>query len=404
MGAYGTGPYGAGPYGIGASVAVPSAPTYVIPVLFPTAPISLYQVRVYDTTGTLVLILDDWNSLYFYNRVSDYGYHTLSIGGDDDRYTEFVVDGLVEVLRRNEGAGVPWYREYLAFHRTGVHQMTDNGRQIFSSYGRGVEDLLHRRVVLWKAGVFTSPSGMAADNAMKEFVRYNAGSQATTGNGRIASGVTTGLTVAANLGAAPTWNGDRAYKNLLDVLHEINEAKLVDFDVTWTGGQNFLFSTYYPRKGTDRTGAGSAAPVVFSLEHANMSQAYLTESRMEEVTAVYVLGQGEDTDRTVVERTNTSELAISPWNRIEFAHDARNQSTTAALNDIGDGHLLEHGLDKHLSFQVVPSLGSVYGRDYFVGDLVLAKFRGVEEQRKITGVEITVSQGKENIRIHFGGE
>lgn len=363
-----------------------------------------YQVRLYNTSGAQVAVFDDWNSLYFYNRVSDFGYHTFSIDGDDDRVSLFTPDSIIEVLRRDEG--IPWYREYLAFHRTGVYQVTDRGRELFSSYGRGFEDLLHRREVLWRPGTFSVgafPYGAPADDSMKEFVRYNAGASATTGAGRIANGVTTGLTVAANIGAAPAWYGERSYKNLLDVLIEIHEAKSVDFAVTWTGGQNTLFSTYYPRRGTDRTGAGAAAPVVFALEHANMSQPYLTESRMEEITAVYVLGQGEGVDRVVVERTNAAELTISPWNRIEFAHDARNEATTAALNEIGDGHLMEHGLDKHLSFQIVSAPSTVYGREYFIGDLVLGRFKGVTESRKIIGVEITVADGKENIRIHLGG-
>lgn len=364
-----------------------------------------YQVRLYDTSGVQVAVFDDWNSLYFHKRVSDFGYHTFSISGEDPRVSLFTTDAFIEVLRRDED--IPWYREYLAFHRTGVHQVTDRGRELFSSYGRGMEDLLHRREVLWRAGTLFSgsfPYGAPADDAMKEFVRFNAASLATVAQGRIVDGVTTGLTVAANTGAAPAWNGDRSFKNLLDVVQEIGEAKSVDFDVAWTGGQNTLFSTYYPRFGTDRTGAGAAAPVVFSLEHANMSQPYLTESRTEEITAVYVLGQGEGVDRVVVERTNAGEIAISPWNRIEYAHDARSETSVAALNEIGDAHLLEHTVDKHLSFQVVPSPGTIYGRDYFVGDLVLGRFKGVTESRKITSVEITVSDGKENIRIHFGGE
>jgi hypothetical protein len=364
-----------------------------------------YQVRLYNTSGAQVAVFDDWNSLYFYNRVSDFGYHTFSIAGDDDRVSLFTPDSIIEVLRRDEG--IPWYREYLAFHRTGVYQVTDRGRELFSSYGRGFEDLLHRREVLWRPGTLTVgsfPYGAAADDSMKVLVRYNAGLNATLAAGRIANGETPGLTVAADISAAPAWHGERSYKNLLDVLIEIKEAKSVDFGMTWLGGQSTLFTTYYPRKGTDRTGAGSAAPVVFALEHGNMSQPYLTESRTEEITAVYVLGQGEGADRVIVERINTSEIIASPWNRIEFAHDARNEATIAGLNQIGDGHLMEHGFDRHLSFQIVASPSTVYGREYFLGDLVLGRFKGVTQSLKIIGMEVTVADGKENLRIHFGGK
>lgn len=368
-----------------------------------------YQLRLYDTTGTQVAIFDDWNSVYFFNRVSDYGYHTISIDGNDPRASLFTLDSIVQVLRRDLAQGIDWYSEYEAFHRTGVYSVSDRGKALFSSYGRGYEDLLHRRAILWRPGDIAIARGAEgefqsgpADNVMKQYVRENLDVLAQTSNGRLADGNISGLTVVADTGAAPTWEGRRSFKNLLDVLQEISAAMSVDFQILWGGGTNFTFSTFYPRRGTDRTGAGAAAPVVFALDRANMSEPYLTESRMEEITVVYVAGQGEGVNRTVVERVNSGEIGQSPWNRVETVHDARNESTTAALEAIGDGHLLEHGFDKHLSYQILQSADTVYGRDYFIGDLVVGRFHGTDENRKIVGVEITVADGTEDIRVHVG--
>lgn len=368
-------------------------------------------MRLYDTTGAQVAIFDAWNSVYFFNRLSDYGYHTISIDGDDPRVGLFGVDSIIQIMRRDLAYNIPWYQEYLGFHRTGQIQVSDRGNKLFSSYGRSVEDLLQRRHILWRPGDIVIGLGYdggaiagSADDVMKAYVYYNAGAGALASSGRMVDGVTTGLSVAGNSSLAPAWSGARHYRNLLDVLHEISAAKSVDFSVEWLGGQNFQFRTYYPQKGVDRTGAGSAAPVSFSLEHANMSEPYATVSRMDEVTSVVVLGQGDGTQRIFVERHNSAEIITSPWNRIEFAHDARNETTLAALNDLGDAHLLAHGADSHLSFQTLQSPASVYGRDYFVGDMVIASFSGITEYRKVTGSEITVADGKENIRIHFGGE
>jgi len=374
-----------------------------------------YQVRLYDrTTGALTAIFDDWNSLYYYKRLNDYGYHTFSIDGDDPKRELFQLDTLIQVLRRDEAEGVPWTEDYVAFHRTGVQQVTDRGRVLFSSYGRSLEALIKRRHILWRPGDLSLVRGVegeyqigTGDDAMKQYVRENIGPNATVANGRIADGNLNTVSVDANFGLAPVWEGRRAYKNLLAIVQEIGAAKSVDFDVTWSapsGALLFAFHTYWPRKGQDKTGAGPAAPVVFSLEHANMSAPYLTESRMEEVTAVYVLGQGEGVGRTFVERTAPFGLNASPWNRIEYTHDARTEATIPGLQALGDAHLLEHGPDNHMSFQVVASPGTVYGREYFMGDLILGKFLGAEQPRKIIGVEITVSDGTENIRIHFEGE
>jgi len=374
-----------------------------------------YQVRLYDrATGALTAIFDDWNSLYYYRRLNDYGYHTFSIDGDDPKRELFQLDTLVQVLRRDEAAGIPWTEDYIAFHRTGVQQVTDRGRVLFSSYGRSLEELLKRRHILWRPGDIAIARGQegeylagAADDVMKQYVRENIGNSAALSNGRMAEGKLDAFTVDASFTLAPSWEGRRAYKNLLAVVQEVGAARSVDFDVTWSapsGALLFQFHTYYPRKGQDRTGAGTAAPVVFSLEHANMSAPYLTESRMNEITAVYVLGQGEGVARTFVERTNVFGLDASPWNRVEYTHDARTEAGLGGLQALGDAHLLEHGPDNHMSFQVIASPGSVYGREYFIGDLILGKFLGAEQPRKIIGVEVTVADGDENIRIHFEGE
>ena len=384
---------------------VPPTPPPPVVIVQPTRIVrqSVYQMRLYNTSGVLTAVFDTWNSVYFYNRVSDFGYHTISIDGNDPRSDLFQVDSIIEILRRNDSVDIPWYREYLGFHRTGQTQISDRGVKLFSSFGRGPEDLLNRRMIMYYAGGLNI-SNVPADTAMKLLMTYNAGPLATTGSGRIANGVMTGFTASPDANVGPPWSGDRSFKNLLDVIKEIGEASSVDFNVTWQGGQNFSFNTYYPQLGTDRSGNGVEQAVVFSQEHANMSEPYLTDSRMSEITSVFVLGQGEGTSRTVVNRINAFEANVSPWNLIEFTHDARNETSVVALQTIGDGHLIEHGLDTRVSFQVVSSPATVYGRDYFVGDRIKARLFGREAVRKVIGSEITVADGKENIRIHFEGE
>lgn len=372
-----------------------------------------YNVRlVSPLTGAVSAIFDDFNSLYFYNKVNDFGYHIFSFDGNDARVANFLTDTLVQVTRRDQSAGIPWYTEYTGFHRTSQFQITDKGQTFFTSYGRSLEDLLHRREILWQPGKINAQTGlvaetktaMAADDAMKQYVLENAGAWSTAANGRISDGVTSGLTIAGNLTAAPVWTGSRAYKNLHTALIEIAQVVSVDFAVVWTGGGTFTFSTFYPRMGTDRSGAGAAAPVVFSVEHANMSSPYLTRSRSDEVNSVTVLGQGDGLDRTIVQRTNPTAIAQSPWNLSEFTHDARNEAATTGLNLLGDAHLLAHAALQHLAFTVIPSPGSVYGKHYFLGDLVVGQMLGTQENKKISGVEITVADGKEDIRVHFDGD
>jgi hypothetical protein len=74
------------------------------------------------------------------------------------------------------------------------------------------------------------------------------------------------------------------------------------------------------------------------------------------------------------------------------------------LNAAGDSQLKAKKASKRISFSAIQSQSTIYGRDYFVGDLVLAKYAGIEEVKKVVGMEITVADGKENKRAHFDDE
>lgn len=360
-----------------------------------------YQMRLYDTAGSLQAVFDDWNSVYIYPRVNDFGYHTISIDGTDPRRALFVFDAIIEVWRRDQTAGIPWYIEYAGFHRTSQDQISDKGTALFTSYGRAFEDLIHRREVLYPATTSGDTKSGPADDIIKAYARENAGPAALAANGRARDGVVPGFTVAADIGSAPTWSGSAAWKNLLTAIQTIANTTPLDFWVTRTG-VTFLLDVRAPRRGLDRTGAGAAAPVVFSLARQNMSQPFAVETRTDEVNVVVVLGPGTDTNREIVIRTSTDRL-LSPWNDAEKTFDARN-TASAALGDAGDAHLQQLRATKHVTFTALNTHALVYGRDYFVGDLVLATFAGIQQPKKLLGVEITIANGTEDIRHHFDDE
>lgn len=378
----------------------PPVPGFQVPAVAPEAS---YQVRLYNPAGTLLAIFDEWNSLYYYKKLNEFGYHTFSIYGDDPRVDLFQFDGFIQVLRANHELGVPWYVEYDAFHRTRQDQVSDRGSQLYTSYGRTYEDLIKRRTVAYPSGTAFDTKTGPADNVMKQYVRENAGPSATVSAGRLRGGVTPNLNIAPDSSSAPSWSGSFALRNLLDTIQEISAAAIVDFDVT-RAGNTFQFNTYYPRRGTDRSGVVPALSTIFAIERANMSAPYATESHTDEFNAVIVAGQGEGVDRTFAVVENTPAQLITPWNSIEKVHDARNSATLAALQSVGDEQLRLGRATRKISFTAIESPGTVYGRDVFVGDLVTARFKGLEQIKKVVGVEVTVAEGKENIRFHFDDE
>lgn len=358
-----------------------------------------YQVRLYDTSGTLITIFTDFNALTIDKKVNEVSNHIFSMWSGDEHvdHSLFHTDGFVEVLRSDPAVGLDWYVEYVGFHRTPRCEITDAGRDFFTSYGRGMLDLIGRRTLRYHAATaYTDKSG-PADDVIKAFVRENAGSLAASPP-RITNGVITGLGVAADLSLAPTWEGSRVWKGLLETIQEIAKVSGVDFDVAKTGPSTFEFRTYYPQLGTDRS-----ATVIFSTDLGNMGSPVYTLSRTEEANDTLVLGQGQEEDRETVNRT-TSATGESPWNRIEDLYNSNQEATVAALEDAGDARLEELQANESFQLRALQTSSLMYGRDYFLGDLVTARFKDIERVKKVVGVRINVADGKEDINIEFSNQ
>lgn len=356
-----------------------------------------YQVRLYNTSGSLVAIFDDWSSLEVNKRINNFDVHTFMIDGRDSRVSLFTLDSFVHVQRKDDATSLPWTTEYFGFHRTSQRQFTEVNKQIFTSYGRGLLDLARRAIVLYPSGSTGSSKSGAAETVMKEFVNENIGPGAIAP--RLYSNVMPGLTIAADSALGGTWSGSRAWRNLLEVLQDIANANGIDFNIVNTGPATFEFRTYYPQLGTDHSITTGTDPVVFAVEFGNMLSPSFTLSRTEEVTAIICLGQGQDANRSIHQALSTDALD-SPWNRIEQSHDARNEDI---LGQESESAAALFSLQKTESFQftVMQTSSSVYGRDYAVGDIVTLKFQDIQRDKKIIGANLLMSQGKETVSLEF---
>lgn len=358
-----------------------------------------YQVRLYNTAGTLQAVFDDWRTMELQRRVGTYDLLTFSIDGADSRKTLFTLDSIVEVWRRVGDAS--WYREATLLHRTPGRQITERGTRIFTCYARGLIDLLRRREILYPANSAFTLKGAVAETVMKAYVEENAGPTALESLGRAADGALSGFTVEPSAGRGIEWAGQRSWQNLLDVLQEISAAGNVDYDVVRTdvpgsGSATFEFRCYFPQLGTDRSGT-----VQFATQFGNMQNPYYTLSRTEEYNRVVALGAGQDSARRYI--VQESAYAIdSPWNTIEKTQDARQEDTLSGLIAIATAALETGQPQEQFTFTVLQTAAYQYGRDYFLGDIVSAAFDDdVSATKKITGVTLNVSEGKENIDVTF---
>lgn len=373
-----------------------------------------YKVRLKNQAGALLAEFDGWRSLSFSHIINSPGSCRLEIDATDSRAALFELDGQIEVWRRNQDVGLDWYIEWEGFHRTQNDLVQQNDNESFVSYALGYLTLLNRRHIMYSAGTVQTDKSGAGETVIKEFVDENAGPAALSANGRLGSvdANISGLTIEADLGNGSNWDGARAYKNLLTVAAEIAVETGVDIEVVAIGTATYEFRVFDGQRadrsitGLDTmTGLNAAGnpPVIFSLGFGNMALPLFSINRSTEANAVYVLGQGTEAARTVVLRQDLAAIANSPINRIEIIKNATQEDSTAGLDSVGDEALVENQKKETLRFNALQIEGTFYGKDYFWGDLITARYRTSEFNKKIIDVRIVVSntQAGENITLEF---
>ncbi len=355
-----------------------------------------YEVALLDTAGTQVAVITDWRRLEYTRIVNGVGQYRLTIGGDDAAVPLFVLDGQVVISRYDLEANpvIAKYNDFFGFHRNEIRATDDRGLHTYTTQGVSFDHLMRRRIINFRPGSSGSDKSGAGETVMKAYVNENAGPSATDPP-RISNGVTPGLTIQADGGAGSSWEGTRSFKGLLDVLRDIADATLVDFEVTQgILPATFVFDAQARPIGIDRSvgNSGGVAPLVFSLDYANMIAPSYTLSRMAEINNVIVLGQGQPGSRVVVIRA-TSARADSPLNLLEGVRMANQEADTGGLNSVGDAMLQELQARETFQFEVFQTESSKYGRDYFLGDIVTARYQDIQRNLQIVGVGITVEAG-----------
>lgn len=387
---------------------------------FITTGFSEYKVRLKDQSSIVVAEFDQaaWRSLSLNHKVNESTSCRLEIDDNDARRSLFELDGQIEVWRRNPIVGLDWTREWEGMHRTSNRQIFAGDNESFVSWSYKYIELLRRRYIMYVAGSAQANKSGVGETVMKEYANENAGPAALLSLGRLqtleSDGVTLGLSIEADSGGGSSWEGGRAYKNLLAVLQEIGRSTGVDFDVvSLDDPQTFEFRTYVGQRGADRTTVGldenglNAAgnkPVIFSVGFGNMAVPILSEDRTNEVTNVSVLGQGVETEREVVHVGDDDAISASPWNRRETVLQANQESATSGLTSAGEEKLAEAEKREDLSFNVLQLASSYYGVHYFLGDLITARYKDQEFNKRIDEVRITVSsnaQNGENVALTF---
>lgn len=262
--------------------------------------------------------------------------------------------------------------------------------------------LLGRRIIDYFAGTSysskTTPT--AAGNLIKTFVSENmlAGIVGADRQGaETQADISTYLSNQANLGDGTSLTMQCAWRNLLDVIHELSDASTfagtyMAADIVAPTPSTLELRTYATVRGVDHR-ASSGQPVILSEESGSLANCLLTIDRSEEITVAVAGGSGEGTQRLVRTSIDTTRIAESPLNRIEQFGDYSNVSDATTLQSLADAMVragrprIEFGAD------VVETDSATRGIHYDLGDMVTAAFRGGQYDARIDVIEVAVGSG-----------
>jgi len=309
----------------------------------------------------------------------------------------------VDILRRPRGGD--WAVDFSGIFRDEAITDDSEGEETAQLSGPGALGRLAWYHVLWYAGVAdrTSFAAKPAETILRTLVERNAvAATATTAAGRLRNAPNYGVAVEAD-GAQgnvlTTQPG--AYRNLLTTLQAIQPLAGGDMDMVRTGANEWTFRFYPGQLGADRRGS-----VIFSKALGTMGRIRYEQRRSPERTAVAVLGQGEQTDRTVVVRTTGPNYrADNDLETILEATDVRKGETneTAQLQARGDVALSDRATEPVFSFDVAPTESCRYGVHYGLGDLATAyhpRIGTIDVQIVAVEVEYNiVSAAGETVRV-----
>lgn len=352
-----------------------------------------YALAIKSRAGALRRVLsgqeDGFLRLAYKPEVNAPGLLTFDLDADHAAIDDLEQDGQVEVWRRDADNDIDWYADFETLFVDEERRADDDGNSIFRAVCVGNLDFLGREVVAWAANTSNRSlfSAAKASTIMTNLVRYNATSDATTGNGRIYTTDLANISYETDDNSGNTITFACAHDNLLSALQDVARIGDRDFYLVRTGAQAWEFRT------DNYLGDDRSATVVFALNYGNMSNPVLRRNRLNEKTKVLVGGQGVDSARTFAVRTGTNYS--STYNSKTVFYPATQYSGTAGLYAAGDVRLDELRARDDLTWDVIQTPGSLYGVHYFLGDLVTGYYQGVTATKQITSVTVTFAPGND---------
>lgn len=354
---------------------------------------SEYALVIKSSTGSILHTLtgqeDGFLWLSYKAEVNAPGLLMFDLESSHAAIAELDRDCQVEVWRRDIANEIDWYSDFEALFVDEERFTTEDGLSLFRAICPGQMDFLARAVVAWPANTSDRSlfESVKASTIMTNLVRYNATSDATTGNGRLRTTDLTGITYETDDDDGNVLTFACAHQPLLEALQDVSRIGARDFWLDRTGDQAWTFRT------DNYLGDDRSASVTFALNYGNMRNPVLRRNRLNEKTVAIVGGQGIDDDREFVVRTGLNYDAGD--NSKEVFYPATQYTTTDGLQAAGDIRLDELRARDELTWEIIQTPACLYGRDYFLGDLVTGYYEGITATKQMSAALVTFEPGND---------
>jgi len=360
-----------------------------------------YRIELCNDRGVVAVPIESHFGFQYSKTVNGFGWVTINAPFIDPRYLS--VDNIIRIWRQRPG--FEYKLDFFGFLRRWSFATDTSGFDRVILSGPDQNDLMTRRIVAYAAGSAESTANGAVDDEMKAVIRENFGSLATDSD-RDLSGLS--FTIQTDQTAGTDIEKQFAWRDVDRVLADLNAASRTDgteifwfvnvVGIDYDGFPIMEFVTRTNQPGTDRSWEASNKPMLFGLHYGNLETPILEYDYSDERNFCYVGGQGEGSERQIVEIAEPGRINASIWNRREMFVDARNQETADQMTAAGYAKLSEKRPIVRFAGNILSTDQTPYG-DWNLGDYVTIQYSTVEFTTIIRNVLVSVNAaGTETIR------
>lgn len=336
------------------------------------------ELTIYDPNFIAIEVVDNFFSLIWTKRYSSYGDFQIEVPLEDGIPDWIRCDNYVTNSDDNEEG------YYMIIDTIETQDNEDHGKSIIVS-GKSLEYILNRRIV-WEQTAYSNrkTSAIIQDLLNKSFISPSLGIRKMDNFVfELQADVSDLSTVSAE------YTGDSIYTSVINLAAEDHYGISIRYQ---NDTRIFLCKMY---KGVDRTVIfdNYKGAVIFSTDMDNLISSNYLESTEKYANVILAMGQG-----TGANRTRYILGTVSGFNRREYYKDARDVSTSAALQQRANEALKENDIKQVLEGEII-SEPFIYGQDYFVGDIVeIQNSFGIVRKARIE--EMIFSQDESGINIY----